>query len=333
MAKGFLYNRPIVFDACEFSLHRIQQSKNNKSFLISVGGGLGDRACTEPAIRWFVKKFPEYSYIIVSQNPELFSHLPVKNLSPQDDYNFDDHNILVSMWHGKAPSHSFYNVLNLHPVDYASLNMFQSTLPTPEDKVIETPFDIKNHSNLEYLLEKPFIAFHPGISWKTKTLPFSFWEEVLKNLSKHKDKYNIALIGNTQEDKKGVYSDLASRYDVINLINKTSISELGAILKEARAVITNDSSPIHLASAKGGKAKIAYVSVIKSEPYLNHYRVNDNGDVEFGWRMKNFVKRGYGDDFANPINRVINDPQDFLTVEEIKRCLPEPEELVAWAID
>jgi hypothetical protein len=156
---------------------------------------------------------------------------------------------------------------------------------------------------------------------------------VLKSLSKHKDKYDIVLIGNTQEDKKGVYSDLASRYDVINLINKTSISELGAILKEARAVITNDSSPIHLASARGGKAKIAYVSIIKSEPYLNHYRVNDKGDVEFGWRMKNFVKRDYGDDFANPINRVINDPQDFLTVEEIKRCLPEPEELVAWAID
>jgi hypothetical protein len=211
--------------------------------------------------------------------------------------------------------------------------MFQSTLPTPEDKVIENSFSIENHNNLKFLLEKPFIAFHPGISWKTKTLPFSFWEEVLKTLSKYKDSYNIVLIGNTQKDERGVYNDLAFKYDIIDLTNKTSISELGAILKEAKAVITNDSSPIHLASAKGGKAKIAYVSIIKSEPYLNHYRVNDRGEVEFGWRMKNFVKHCYGDDFANPINRLVNNAQDFLTVEEVKRCLPEPEELVAWAID
>jgi hypothetical protein len=334
MAKGFLYNTPIAIDACEVSTYRLQQNKHKKSFLISVSGGLGDRVCAEPAIRWFIKRFPDYEYSIVSQNPELFSHLPVKNLSPQDNYDFDNNNVLVSMWHDQAISHSFYSILNVHPVDYASLNLFQSILPSPEDKVIENSFDIKNHNNFNYLLEKPLILVHPGISWKTKSFPYSFWDEVLKNLSKYKDKYNISIIGSTNQNRMvGVYNDLASKHNVLDLINKTSVSELGALLKEAKAVITNDSSPIHLASAKGGKAKIAYISIVKSDAYLNHYRVDENGDVKFGWRMKNFANRQYGDKFANPLNRLNYNAQDFLTLDQIKESLPDPEELINWVID
>jgi len=59
----------------------------------------------------------------------------------------------------------------------------------------------------------------------------------------------VALIGNP--DDKDVIDCFRRliKYPVVNMMNKTSISQLFALIKKADMVITNDSAPLHVASA------------------------------------------------------------------------------------
>lgn len=100
-------------------------------------------------------------------------------------------------------------------------------------------------------INNPFIAVVIGTSWKTKEWFFQGYYELIDNiLSSGNNK--VVLLGD--RSKTTYAASLCEKVDsprLINIVGKTSLLELAAILKDATAGVGPDSGPAHLAAAVG----------------------------------------------------------------------------------
>lgn len=88
------------------------------------------------------------------------------------------------------------------------------------------------------------IVIAPGSKWFTKMWPIDYFNLLLKELNEFKN-LKIILIGGNDELKLPIMEGS----NVINMIGKTSLLELAELIKRSDLIVTNDSSPIHIASA------------------------------------------------------------------------------------
>lgn len=93
------------------------------------------------------------------------------------------------------------------------------------------------------LYDKKVVAVAPGSKWKTKMWPISYFNKVIEMLDKQS--YKILLLGGKDEEEL----EIKETKNTINLIGKTSLLELAALIKKSDILISNDSAPIHIASA------------------------------------------------------------------------------------
>lgn len=118
-----------------------------------------------------------------------------------------------------------------------------------DDKLSLYPSDIEREkidkiwkrNNLE---GKKIILVAPGSKWFTKRWPLEYFNILLEALSK-KDDYRIILVGGQEESMLNMYIDK----NIIDLMGKTSLLDVAELCKRSNLIITNDSSPIHIASA------------------------------------------------------------------------------------
>jgi heptosyltransferase-2 len=101
--------------------------------------------------------------------------------------------------------------------------------------------EIWKKNNLE---GKKIILVAPGSKWFTKKWPIEYFNELLKKLAK-KSEYRIVLIGGQEESMLNMYTDK----NIINLMGKTSLLDVAELCNRSNIIVTNDSSPIHIASA------------------------------------------------------------------------------------
>ncbi len=101
--------------------------------------------------------------------------------------------------------------------------------------------EIWEKNNLE---GKKIILVAPGSKWFTKKWPIEYFNELLKKLAK-KSEYRIVLIGGQEESMLNMYTDK----NIINLMGKTSLLDVAELCNRSEIIVTNDSSPIHIASA------------------------------------------------------------------------------------
>jgi len=97
----------------------------------------------------------------------------------------------------------------------------------------------------------PFIAVVIGTSWKSKEWFFQGYYELVKNILSSGSR-QVVLLGDSS--KTAYAKELCGKVDsrrLINLIGKTSLLELAAVLKKATAGVGPDSGPAHLSSAVG----------------------------------------------------------------------------------
>ncbi|MGL5122654.1 MAG: glycosyltransferase family 9 protein [Fusobacteriaceae bacterium] len=91
---------------------------------------------------------------------------------------------------------------------------------------------------------KKIVTIAPGSKWFTKKWPLEYFNEVIKNLKEEKNIFQIIIGGKEEKLLNVVIGE-----NCIDLRGKTSLLDLAEILKISDVVLTNDSSPIHLASA------------------------------------------------------------------------------------
>ncbi|MCX7817586.1 MAG: glycosyltransferase family 9 protein, partial [Syntrophales bacterium] len=97
---------------------------------------------------------------------------------------------------------------------------------------------------------KCFATINPFSRWRYKEWPYNRWAEIAIEL---KEKWNIQpiLIGSREDEKRSKEIENVSLNSVINLVGKTSLKELAALLNFAFLHIGIDSAATHIAAAVG----------------------------------------------------------------------------------
>jgi lipopolysaccharide biosynthesis glycosyltransferase len=223
--------------------------KYKRNILISVTAGMGDQICAEPAIRFTQKLYPDANFYVVTHHPRLFEHLPCE-VFHYDDWNGIKDTVLTlySCPDDDVSGHKLSHML-FHPTDFASISMVKRTIPNIE-KTIQLKLDpedvftilntLKNRN-----LEKPIVLIHAGRWWPSKTLPTEWWQEIVNRLS---EKLTVVLIGKTIDQKQG-FLPIECPENGFDLRDLTSLGELLALISLSRCLLTNDSSPLHIAGA------------------------------------------------------------------------------------
>lgn len=138
-------------------------------------------------------------------------------------------------------------IKGIHEVDRL-LNLVEGE--NPKERGIElfpSEEEIKNIDEIwksRELEGKKVIVVAPGSKWFTKMWPIEYFNELIEKLSTKKC-VKVVVVGGKEEELLRI----RECENVENLIGKTTLLELKEIFKRAEVLVTNDSSPIHIASA------------------------------------------------------------------------------------
>lgn len=100
--------------------------------------------------------------------------------------------------------------------------------------------------------QSPYVVLNPGAKWLTKRWPQSHWEQLASRLARETD-YRLVITGGNGDIRAGRGIAEAAGETAIDLCGKTSLPVLAAVLAGARAVVTADTGPMHLAAAVGAR--------------------------------------------------------------------------------
>ncbi len=104
------------------------------------------------------------------------------------------------------------------------------------------------------LREKGYIVLNPFSNFPLKEWYLEGWTELIRDLKSVK----VVVTGLKSDIPKA--EKLAERSDFVNLVGKTSLRELMGVLSGAKLVVSNDSSPVHIANAFGVPAVTIYTA-------------------------------------------------------------------------
>ena len=110
----------------------------------------------------------------------------------------------------------------------------------PDEKSKEKVSNIWKSNGLE---NKKTVLVASGSKWFTKQWPVEYFNQVIDELSKDEN-IGIVAVGGKDEVSIPLHKE-----KIVDLRGVTSLLDLAEITKRADIVITNDSSPIHIASA------------------------------------------------------------------------------------
>ena len=125
----------------------------------------------------------------------------------------------------------------------------------------------------------PFVALVMGSSWESKNWFREHYFQLVKDILSD-EKRHVVLLGSPQDTPLALdLSDRISAPQLINLVGKTSLLELVAVLKAAAVGVGPDSGPGHLAAAVG----TPYVSLfgptspVRTAPYGSEHLALQSG--------------------------------------------------------
>ncbi len=240
------------------------------------------------------------------EKAEREKHLVFETITPPDDSNMT--------W-------LFFSHMLTHCVDFPSMCALRLQLPVAEKEVFLSNSVPKNWEEIRFTVENGVIV-HPGKHWQSKTFPKAFWDRVLAGLRNRG--ITPVLIGADTDDNRGTV-DVETK-GCLDLRNKLSLTESIWCLQRAAVLLTNDSSPLHMAAS--GRAYIGFVATVKQPDFIMHWRQG-----EWAWRQHNFGKGGLWEhtDFCpNQGKRVEMESVDPKLLES---WLPSPYEMSNWAFD
>lgn len=143
-----------------------------------------------------------------------------------------------------------------HELEY-NLDLLKHLGIHPTDKLPFMPIRPESERWVEQLFEKEginksdrLLAIHPGASCPSKTWPQERFSKVADRLVE-KYGFKVLLIAGPRDIVKASLVVKNMNQPVINLVGRTSVSQLASLLKRCRLFISNDSGPVHIASGVG----------------------------------------------------------------------------------
>ena len=115
------------------------------------------------------------------------------------------------------------------------------------------------------------IAVNLGTTWPTKRWAVSHFSEVIRQVAAAEGR--VVLIGSSAE--AALIGEMPASLPIINLVGKTSILELGALLEKCEVCLTCDSGPMHIAAAVGTPtiALFGPTDPVRHRPYSSGHTV------------------------------------------------------------
>lgn len=300
---------------------------NLQRIMMRTWGGLGDQICAEPTIRHALKKFKNCDFFLASEFPELFKHLHpefkfVYNIN-EDNINPEKYFVFDTI---KSPDDSnmvwqFMSHLLTHCVDFPSMCAFRLQLPVAEKEIkLEGVAPQLSYEDMKQVMNG--ILIHPGAHWPIKTFPDWFWNRVANRI-RFAGKVPV-LIGGALDDNRGT---IKMRTDgCLDLRNKLSVMESVWCTQQAAVLLTNDSSPLHMAAS--GDAWIGYVATCKHNDMITHWRHG-----QWSWRQKGFNKGGIWDEIDYCPNKINQLEVEEVPLEKLISWLPDPVKFAEWALE
>lgn len=244
------------------------------NLLFVVGGGLGDRICAEPTIRWVRERWPNVDVSLCCDTPQVFRHMVFRNVF-LTAAEVDSTKFLPVYTYALGLANEFFNANLLNGVDFASVSAARGTLPPQARRVrMEPPAPGPSKFQLLSIVkESRAVIVHVGASWASRTFPGEFWDKVVLALSKQ------GLLPILVGKKPARVSNPGNM--ALDWTEQLSLDEYLWVCKHAANVVTNDSSPLHAAST--GRGKIAFIPTCRRPDLLLHER-----EGGWGWRMRAF---------------------------------------------
>lgn len=293
------------------------------------GGGLGDQVEAEPIIRYCLENdFKGCKITVLTNYPEIFYHLKDR-INIITDYFYEIKNpFLLSYDILPELNHPIHRLIKptwcIHPTDWASLIILNRLLPNIEKQIkLEINPDLLNVNKINF--EDPIVTIHPSQNDEYRTLPNSYWVELINKIIKLKDIKTIIIIGKDGKEK-GVNDFIIKNSKIIDLRNQTNISDLFYIIKNTDYLISNDSAPIHIAGAF--TCKTILLNTLKSPEYILPFR---NGYQTL--KQVSISKKLFCDDFDISIfnvqrNRMLPEFND--NILDYAPCIDNVMEELKW---
>ena len=298
-----------------------------RNLLLSISAGMGDQLCAEPAIRYTQKLYSDDNLYIVTHFPRLFEHIDVPCYTYDEFKAFDQCFIKLRSCPEDSESDHHMSHVFFHPTDFATMSMIRKTIPN-HDKTIQLKLKPEETKSVLKLLEgrdpdKKIVVVHAGKWWPSKTFPVDWWQEVVDKLS---EKLTVVLIGKTIDEKQG-YQPIDCPTDGIDLRDNTTLGELFSLISLSKVLLSNDSSPIHIAGAFDN-----WIVTVPTCKHADHILPFRNGTQYY--KTKTLNKKLLLDDLETRYTEKI-----FHTIDQIPEgCdildyIPEVDELVKEVFD
>lgn len=298
--------------------------KFQKNICVIVSGGIGDQVASEPVLRYIHNTLYKGDNVIaISDFPEIFTHLPFKVYKKGEKIeNMKGFYEILTL---RSPDHISWEYMSqplIHPTDFASLQAIRMTLPLEARTIKQVP-DLKAIvSTVEktgWLLQHTkAIVLHPGKGWPSKTFPADIWQSYIDILEENE--YDVMLIGKSMNEEQGVVEPLRCK---INLIDKLDYNELVGLISMAKVLISNDSSPIHIAGAFDNH--IGVIATCKRPEHILPYR---HGTPFY--KATALEEYKLYNTFNNQNSQVDGATIDKCDEETIRKCCPSPQKILEF---
>ena len=265
------------------AIRAIRERYREANFSILVGPRAKEAMINNP---WFSE------VIIWDKKSPLSARLNlIKNLKAKHfDLIVDFRNSLLPFFIGAKKKITFFGKElfsrkdNIHEAE-RRLKMLPSSFPIPEDKGLFFYISEEDRSSIQKILknygigpEERLITLNPGANWEQKRWKKEGFAEVGDKLAKEY-KVRVIIIGGKKEEGLAEEVKGLMKEKAVNLAGKTTLGELAALLEKSWLFITNDTGPMHLASA----VKCATVAIYgpgnwyRYGPYENRYKIVKSG--------------------------------------------------------
>lgn len=309
--------------------------------LIKAHGGVGDVICSEPAVRFAVENFKGSKVSLLTPYPELFRHLKFHEVwtnrheDPPCQIPIEKYLVFQTIDVTNELSNEFLCHALMGGVDYASLNMWRLILPNHYKRIQLYPTK-EEYEKADGISQPNDVVIHPGKTWPSRTFPKKWWDEIIHGLIR--DGARPVIIGGSVDKGRATTVDVDVPVSCLDLRYSQSLMETVAFLHRSRVLLTNDSSPLHMAAT--GNTWVGYLSTVKHPDLLTHWRQTSvsgllkdpNKILEYGWRMKDFSKGGMYQELDVCPNNPRTVHVDGVEITQLLKWLPDPQELIDWAI-
>jgi hypothetical protein len=299
--------------------------KFKKNIKIIVEGGLGDEIAAIPTARYVINNlYKGDNIIIVCHTPYVFSHLNVPVYRHHDIIKDGiNYHPLRTLQNPDTPIWSHISHTLTNATDYASISALRMQLPLSE-KQITLPANEKARDNVLGILKKfnanldKLIVVHPGKGWKTKTFPKHIWDGYIQEIQKQIPDSSIVIIGKTISKEQGFVD--VDNDKCIDLRDKIELPELIELIRLCKVLLTNDSSPVHIAG--DSDCWLVTIATCKHPEYIFPYR---NQTIKYKTLSleRNFMYYDYERRPTAVEGSTINNCTD----ERLLECLPDKNDL------